>query len=157
MYRDGERTRCPVCEDAALDVVCFAGLPRHGCAGCGGAWVDEADLWRLFVELGLVADEPFGPVVEAASPRACVRCGAAMVRERAPGEAPVLELDVCAEHGAWFDGGELPAAIERLAMEALLRENPLLSPRRYESGVVGVIDWLVHQRWRRPTRTRGQR
>jgi Zn-finger nucleic acid-binding protein len=154
--RDREFLRCPVCRDAALDLVQFAGLARHACAGCGGAWVDDEALVWLFEQLGQAAHEPIGPWVSEPSQRVCVRCTGAMARERAPGTGPAIEIDVCAVHGAWFDGGELPATIERLSLEVTNRTFPLAYERAEASSFADLVRWLVQRKWRRPTRRRGE-
>jgi Zn-finger nucleic acid-binding protein len=148
-FRDPERFRCPVCENAALSPAIFVGITRHGCAGCGGAWVDDVDLEQILLDLGGVPDEPLGPPAPVVSPRACPRCGEPMTSEHSYGDEPHVKIDLCAAHGAWFDKDELATVIEALSVEIAGRRLP------NEASSVTVLLWLVRRRWRKPTRTRG--
>jgi Zn-finger nucleic acid-binding protein len=148
-FRDPERFRCPVCEDAALSPAVFVGITRHGCAGCGGAWVDDVDLEMILSDLGGVPDEPLGPPAPVTSARSCPRCAQPMTCEQSYGHEPTVKIDLCAEHGAWFDRDELAHVIEALSVEIAGRSVP-----RHGS-TFEVLLGVVRRRWRRPTRPRG--
>jgi Zn-finger nucleic acid-binding protein len=53
--------------------------------------------------------------VDTNAPAACPVCGATMLRAPSPG-TPVV-IDVCAEHGTWFDHGELVLVVRALATQ----------------------------------------
>jgi Zn-finger nucleic acid-binding protein len=84
-----------------------------GCGRCGGVWLDN-DASRAVVE---GAAQALAQLADVASTKAkervdtgaggllCPACGQALARTVAPGTA--VELDMCADHGTWFDAGEL--------------------------------------------------
>lgn len=92
---------CPRCfKERAL---AHRGEPpeARGCAGCQGAWLSVAAARRLI-------EAPFGPlgelpVVHTKAPLRCPSCEQALERRR----VAEVEIDVCAEHGVWFDHREV--------------------------------------------------
>jgi Zn-finger nucleic acid-binding protein len=86
------------------------------CAGCGGTWFDgdevehaidvttkgvsreEADAMRRALPVPPTASEPIRYLP-------CVRCGERMQRRQVAPRAGTI-VDVCRDHGVWFDGGE---------------------------------------------------
>ena len=80
--------------------------------------MDEADLRRLFADIDLPEDEAFGPLVTPTGAMACLRCRRPMAVEHAV-DAPGVEIDVCPDHGAWFDRDELAVAIANLQLERI--------------------------------------
>ncbi len=131
---------------------------RHPCAGCGGVWIAEDQLQLLFVALGLGIGllEPFGPLEAVAGGARCPCCRAPMTLERTYGDAPAVEIDVCAAHGAWFDRDELAHALTQLQLEAIDRGRDPLADLGAE---VALFTWLYRRfvpfEPRMPTRTRG--
>lgn len=120
MYRTGGGSEggCPRCRDALADRTVDVGALGLGvlgvCATCGGVFADRAvttkierHLDRLLLALAHDAEQNArgpaagGPDVDLP----CPRCLLPMARERV--EAAVCEIDRCAEHGTWFDAGEL--------------------------------------------------
>jgi len=93
---------CPRCGNA-LDEV---GADVLRCAGCGGLWVDRALLDRTGAtwELGT-----------SAWWRAELRCPMAHLEPQllTPRTAAGFTIDVCPQHGAWFDRGELAQLLAR--------------------------------------------
>lgn len=101
----------------------------HGCPTCGGVWLSARDSARLAERFPLEAVQ-IASAAAAATPRVatdegllCPSCQVPLARNRfratEAGFSPVpegqrarasevVELDVCAEHGTFFDGGELP-------------------------------------------------
>lgn len=91
------------------------------CSSCGGIWLtsqtfeglceraEEAGVWRRNLAL---APAPVAPVADAhASYVKCVTCGEFMFRKNmGPGSG--LVLDVCKDHGVWFDHEELKRALD---------------------------------------------
>ncbi len=112
-------SRCPRCATSLVDV------HRHevhllACSGCGGVWMSGATLHRFAEALRArpeaieaaqgVADralfemEPDGEVI------GCPSCKKPMAITRHPSG---VHLDVCAEHGVWFDRDELPQVVHQ--------------------------------------------
>lgn len=113
---------CPRC-GAALGAVSTPGLTRHPCSGCGGVWIDEEELRRLLEELRIDPLAPLGPLLVEAGPLRCPRCRAPMAVERTVGGEPSAAIDVCSEHGAWFDPRELEHALHQLQLERIEKER----------------------------------
>jgi Zn-finger nucleic acid-binding protein/ribosomal protein S27AE len=97
------RLPCPVCGGAALELA----LDRWTCAGCGGAFVENA---ALVVMVGEMIRGPWEmpPPHGADGKRACPVCTLAMQVEWFED----VEIDRCAEHGVWFDPTELGDALQ---------------------------------------------
>ena len=90
---------------------CGLALAYHGdrwtCAGCTGAFVENAALVGMIEDLtGAPWRLPEAPA--HAGSRACPLCSAAMVSETIES----VELDRCPGHGVWFDARELQALLE---------------------------------------------
>lgn len=112
--------RCPHCRKRLVTVV-TGGVALSGCAGCGGIWVDNASARQV-----LAAPEAiFGELAQRAGANArdrslraahptCPACPAVLDRVGAHG----LELDVCGDHGTWFDAYELARLVAALRGEA---------------------------------------
>jgi Zn-finger nucleic acid-binding protein len=108
---DGAPGRCPECSEGAL-----AGIPLerfaatvHECPDCQGVWISRELIERLG-ETSEPAPPPLVPArLKTTSPppsrfyRPCPVCGALMNRKGCGG----VVVDVCTEHGVWFDPGEL--------------------------------------------------
>lgn len=88
------------------------------CIACGGLFIDNAatqelirtfdrDLVSIATTLGIGKGETVGPGVMQKD-LACPRCSGILAAVHLPGAG--LALDVCAEHGTWFDANELPKA-----------------------------------------------
>jgi len=93
------------------------------CADCGGVWLSRTLVTKMaasdcLVALRAIAEDaarraPFGGSLgRTAVP--CAYCAAPMQRFL----RGQLVLDVCSEHGTWFDRGELPRFVEQLAASA---------------------------------------
>lgn len=134
--------RCPKCRVLLHAVANRTGIAAV-CARCGGLWLDNAsslsvlqDLVEPAVQLaaqqaalGSAQVTPAGggyreraprPIDEVA-PRACASCDVPLVEStvRPAGVA----LDVCAQHGTWFDAGELWAITQQRELEAMKDEE----------------------------------
>lgn len=106
---------CPRC-GSALEKHEISGFALHACTDCGGAWMDNAASQRIvqsFEQSAVVAAHGLGR--EASKPvdttelLECPVCHGALERV-VPGGTKV-EVDICREHGTWFDRHE----IERVA------------------------------------------
>ncbi len=102
---------CPRCK-VALFTAQARDVTLQGCGVCGGIWLDNEGS----VAITRHADPRVGVLAARAEASATVR--ASMIREelacpichahmRKVNPSKLAELDVCAEHGTWFDAGEL--------------------------------------------------
>src|SRR5688500_1387490 len=104
-FRDPERLRCPRCTEAALSPRRALHVEHAGCTACGGLWFERAAFAELARELDVPDDRPLGErVVSALASPPCPHCAAALARYQV---AESLFVDVCADHGIWFDTDEL--------------------------------------------------
>lgn len=107
------------------------GCHLHGCPSCGGVWLSAQDSARLAERFPLEAVQ-LAEAAAAATARVttddgllCPTCRHPLTRNRfrataagftsvAEGDRPrateLVELDVCAQDGTFFDAGELPRA-----------------------------------------------
>jgi Zn-finger nucleic acid-binding protein len=115
---DGESLECPRCaeEMPALDL---GGTHVHECAACGGLWLDPESLQKL-----CDAREAHADVVSALAARVptaaappdtvryipCPNCRKLMNRVNFAKSSGVV-IDVCKNHGAWLDRGELQRVV----------------------------------------------
>jgi len=103
-YRD-ERPRCASCADDRALVVA-AERPTHLCCEhCRGVLVPAGEVEEMVSSLQVV---PFELAGGTPGERTCPRCTARMARLTVLG----VEIDRCANHGVWFDGGELERVLE---------------------------------------------
>jgi len=114
-------TRCPSCNETLQP----ARTTWHvlACSGCGGVWTDAAASRRIVSvvdrELVEVANVAAAQVADRETPdpnastRGCPVCSAVL----RPVRAARVTVDVCAEHGTWFDRDELGRLARNLAYE----------------------------------------
>lgn len=114
----GER-RCPHCKKRLVTVVAL-GVSLSGCGACGGIWIDNASASKVLSNPESVfADLARRAAAGASGSRGkidkptCAECPAVLDRSRVHG----IELDVCADHGTWFDARELEALVRLLRKE----------------------------------------
>jgi Zn-finger nucleic acid-binding protein len=118
------RRVCPDC-GVPLFAARKEGYRIDGCGVCGGAWLDHPSAQRAFAERSLVpaslADEAAAHAAALGPPdrpgRDCPDCRTPLAVTRIPDARAFI--DVCAEHGAWFDPTEL-----RRVTEAVVRRSP---------------------------------
>lgn len=112
-FRDPARVTCPRCEDPALSPRRALHVEHLSCAACGGLWFERSAFAELAAHIDLPFEEPLGePVVSALAAPPCPRCRTALSRRQL---ADGLFIDVCVEHGIWFDIDELTPTLDRLA------------------------------------------
>lgn len=91
-----------------------AGGELHDCASCGGQFVDHCMLEGLIEQrrARAVSARPSrsNPLAEPVRYRRCPMCDA-MMNRRNYGNTSGIIVDVCGEHGVWFDPGELPRVL----------------------------------------------
>ena len=108
--------RCPHC-DRGLARVKLGEVELHGCGRCAGIWIDNDDAAKVIA----APDRAFWQLANSAArlaqlgrtlqPRPqCPVCARTLVRT----EAHELVLDLCADHGTWFDAGELGTLVMKL-------------------------------------------
>jgi Zn-finger nucleic acid-binding protein len=123
--------RCPHCR-ARLVTVRAGDVDLSGCGRCGGIWVDNdsartliSSPQRVVVELANRASaNARGGVPKNATP-ACPVCTACLETANARG----IEIDICPEHGTWFDTFELQAFVRTLLGELAPRPQRGVVPR----------------------------
>lgn len=113
--------RCPHCRKLLVTVK-VGELSLAGCGRCGGIWVDNASAralvaspQRVVIEL---AERASAHTAKNSKPRSstptCPCCPAVLDKRRAHG----VELDICDQHGTWFDSYELQTVLRKLLGEA---------------------------------------
>ncbi|HEY7956143.1 MAG TPA: zf-TFIIB domain-containing protein [Polyangia bacterium] len=114
---------CPRCkpERSALTVTAIGEAFLEECARCGGVWVDaesfkkicsERERQAAFIGSGSPLGAPSHAVPEAqVRYLACPDCGQVMNRMNFARRSGVI-VDVCKQHGTWFDRDELREIVE---------------------------------------------
>ncbi len=113
--------RCPHCHKKLVGVV-TKGVELDGCSGCGGIWVNNASARSvlanpeaIFAELAKRAgDNARNRSVRAKNP-GCPVCTAVLDHVKTHG----IAIDVCTEHGSWFDAFELSQLLHVLTHGAV--------------------------------------
>ena len=102
---------CPRCS-RQLHLAHVKGVSLHGCGGCGGLWLDNGStnqvLARVCSEVTTMASlaaQNARQQVDLAGAIRCPECHRGL--RRVPGGDPSLLVDICDEHGTWFDRDEL--------------------------------------------------
>lgn len=140
---EGSKLKCPACE-AQLVVTDLGDLKLHQCHVCGGLWLFKEVFDQVAAShenrgqiLGVLPGE--SPKVQQAGPfetvryRPCPHCGKFMNRVNYARISKVI-VDVCKDHGLWFDKDELRQVIEFIDSGGLVkaqeRERTLLEEER---------------------------
>jgi Zn-finger nucleic acid-binding protein len=119
---------CPRCK-VALTVGRAGDFAAHACGVCGGMWL-ENDALELLSKA--VPDSPAS--VRALKLAKSISSGAVQEADTAPDELPCpqcrqpmlrarmhdawLDVDICHEHGTWFDCGEVERFAQSLKQQA---------------------------------------
>jgi Zn-finger nucleic acid-binding protein len=108
--------RCPHCRKRLVSVVA-KGVELAGCGGCGGIWIDNQSARQVlstpdavFADLARRAGGNARDRGPRGSRASCPVCTAVLDRVVTKG----IELDVCSEHGTWFDPFELSVLVDTL-------------------------------------------
>jgi Zn-finger nucleic acid-binding protein len=109
---------CPGCK-GAMQRVTVGHTPLFECTGCASTWLDASTFTKLCLdreEHGAIA-AMVGPGVEAKKPAAgpvrylpCPTCQRFMNRQNFAKRSGVI-IDVCKNHGTWFEAHELQACM----------------------------------------------
>jgi Zn-finger nucleic acid-binding protein len=117
--------RCPHCKKRLVTVVA-EGVSLSGCGACGGIWVDNASARSVLSNpLSVFADLAHRAAAGASGSRGkidkptCAECPAVLDRSRIHG----IDLDVCTDHGTWFDARELETLVKLLRHETTPAED----------------------------------
>lgn len=110
-----------MCE-AQLFAAELEGFNLAGCGACGGVWLTHGAASRVMsgrvLQASRLADQLAGktkPNPALLAQRAhCPECRTELARVHTVG----VEIDVCAEHGTWFDRGELDRLMDAVAPPA---------------------------------------
>ena len=120
---------CPRCRDVDMFVLEFEQVEVDYCYECGGVWLDSGELELIGRKAGLLEGGLLGALEKGEggrrtgkSRRRCPVCGK-VLREVTADTDPPIVLDRCpAEHGLWFDQGELSAVVKAAGAD---RDNVL--------------------------------
>jgi Zn-finger nucleic acid-binding protein len=133
--------RCPHCKKRLVTVVAD-GVSLSGCGACGGIWVDNASARSVLTNPESVfADLARRAAAGATGSRGksekptCAECPAILDRASVHG----IELDVCADHGTWFDARELETLVK------ILRHEPTDEPAQQKSQQGMISCQMCHQ------------
>lgn len=108
---DSAGQTCPVCR-CGLEGITYKDEQVEMCPECEGMWVDMEDFDKLTSQRHVFADPdvPFQYRKTAMEQRQsyvpCPVCTKLMIRRNFRGISGVI-IDICGDHGVWFDKGEL--------------------------------------------------
>jgi Zn-finger nucleic acid-binding protein len=112
---------CPRCAEILRPAVPYSWL----CPRCEGCWVDKGSLYHITrLTRSQLAQTPLQPTLVADPknmrvedrPMLCPECRRSLTRQIYCGDSGV-EVDRCADHGMWFDDGELALVVDYLQGE----------------------------------------
>lgn len=119
---------CPRCKGALSELAIDAGSAL-GCEQCGGVMIDDAGFAAVRERLYAAILERTGappniPTSDHSGALGCPHCGAAMKRTHVAS----VPIDLCSEHGTWFDAHELVAVAQTIADHRGLTGTERLDP-----------------------------
>jgi Zn-finger nucleic acid-binding protein len=115
VYRD-TRWNCPR-DGHSLEALRVGTHSFMRCAQCRGAFLEPHVLAAMLVEMGAEHQIAARPLPDLPRPLRCPSCTEPLARSQLAG----IEIDACAQHGIWFDRGELEAVLEWAGLAALAR------------------------------------
>ena len=132
---ESDQLRCP---DCAVQFEAFSAGPGllHDCPRCGGQFVEHALLHELLERrevYGRAAPRRMAssnPLEQPVRYVPCPSCGALMNRKNF-GQTSGVIVDVCQQHGVWFDPGELPRVLAFVESGGLERARRRDEERRH--------------------------
>ncbi|HKW48268.1 MAG TPA: zf-TFIIB domain-containing protein [Gemmatimonadaceae bacterium] len=140
--RDAPPLSCPR-KCGPMRPVRFGGADMYTCAACNGLWVDPETLQRLvserlkpspLVATGIPAPPPTRVQLDTVHYAPCPVCKNLMNRVNFAHASGVI-VDVCTNHGTWFDADELRRVLEFISAGGLeaarareLRQTPATTP-----------------------------
>ena len=133
--------QCPRCNHALASTT-LGTLVASECGKCGGLFLDAVTLRQVVADREQARAVPFAPadkpvaVTDEVRYLRCPVCRGVMNRVNFGRRSGVI-VDVCREHGTWFDAGELALTLEFVAQgglaEAMRREREALTEARRET------------------------
>jgi Zn-finger nucleic acid-binding protein len=123
---EARRLDCPECGAEPLGGSWQERAFLYECGRCAGQFVEHPALLELFESRAALADivpkraarsNPLGQKVRYLP---CAVCSELMNRKNFGGESGII-VDVCAQHGIWFQRGELGAVLSFVAQGGLVR------------------------------------
>ena len=150
---------CPRCNDEPLCVEVVGSSPLERCARCEGMWVDRETVEKIYKDrdqnsamkrittsqpMAAVQDKPLDGAERSKNQInmqgyiRCPMCNTLMNRQNFGRHSGVV-VDICQEHGTWFDAGELNRIVTFIndggLQKAALKEKRALEEevRRLES------------------------
>ncbi|MFC1699614.1 zf-TFIIB domain-containing protein [Candidatus Omnitrophota bacterium] len=102
---------CPKCK-VELEPKIYRKQELDVCPSCSGIWLDTLEFEYLTTEKDVYNDPTIEPIFvrealgERDKYRECVRCNNLMNRFNFKNISGIL-IDICCDHGAWLDAGEL--------------------------------------------------
>jgi Zn-finger nucleic acid-binding protein len=134
-YREAAANDCPRCSTPLVRVATIEGVST--CPSCGGVWADVPTsarvvqrLDRELIAIGFSAGLGKERKTHDTTPLACPECERPM--RRTPVEAAACVVDACAEHGTWFDAGELEDVIRAFGKRRPGVMPPTAAPTTYQ-------------------------
>ena len=113
---------CPRCGNEGVFPAQAGELLLQGCGACGGVWMDDVSVRSLIakpnqeaVRLSNLAKDHATETVSVEASLRCPVCTEPMGHHDFP--KANLRLDQCAQHGTWFDRGELPTLVALVSEE----------------------------------------
>jgi Zn-finger nucleic acid-binding protein len=115
---NGDKSECPRCR-VRLEDLTVGDTGLRGCTKCDGMWMTTADFENVCAERERQAAifsflDSRGvrtQIMTKVNYVPCPDCGELMNRNNFARSSGVI-VDVCRDHGVWFDADELPAIIE---------------------------------------------
>ena len=129
VIEDGDAGDCPRCEKP-LELLQMDGVSIRECGRCGGFWSDVetfesicADQEQQEAVLGFIGSDAHPHAHPAAiSYVPCPDCGELMNRSNFARSSGVI-VDICKQHGVWFDADELPKIIAFINRGGLAKQR----------------------------------
>ncbi|MDP7114928.1 MAG: zf-TFIIB domain-containing protein [Myxococcota bacterium] len=144
---------CPRCEGSLFHVQ-MEGYAVDQCGGCAGLWIDAPTVEAIMrdspkaVETGIAPDLATGSSDQAAiltgefKGRAyvpCPHCSKIMTPQNYARYSGII-VDVCKDHGIWFDAGELNRILEFVARGGLVKARVKEAERAKDDARAARID-----------------
>lgn len=150
--RDATPLPCPR-KCGAMRPVRFGGADMYLCDTCSGLWVDPETLQHLvqdrlkpapLVGTGIAAPAPTQVKLEHVQYAPCPVCKTLMNRVNFAHASGVI-VDVCTNHGTWFDADELRRVLEFITAGGLeaARARELRSPQPSASVTTDADSWTI--------------
>ena len=135
-FRQLARMQCPHCRDAELDASTV-----HRCHRCHGTLIDEHALLERLAAMQLpeIPRPPEWSEQQRKTVRACPECSRTMETVALFG----IHVDRCAEHGMWFNEGELAAVLVKCQSRELRQRDDVDDKRPAAKGL-GVLGLLLY-------------